>query len=187
MRALVVTELGAAPELRDVPEPVRAPGEALIELHAASINPVDLGVASGRFFAGAPPVRVFAECIAGGARYRGDDNVAITLRFADGSIGTVIYTAAGDDRLPKERLEIFGEGGVAILEDFRTLELARGGKTRTERSANQDKGFAEEMKRFLAAVREGGAMPIPFEQSLASSRATLAALDSLRRGAPVAL
>jgi len=137
--------------------------------------------------AGAPPVRVSAECIAGGAKYRGDDNVAITLRFADGSIGTVIYTASGDDRMPKERLEVFGEGGVAVLDDFRSLELARGGKAHRERAANQDKGFAEEMRRFLAAVREGGPMPIPFEQSLASSRATIAVLEALRTGAPVVL
>jgi len=137
--------------------------------------------------AGAPPVRVFAECIAGGARFRGDDNVVATLRFADGSVGTVTYTAAGDDRVAKERLEVFGEGGVAILDDFRSLELARGGRTRSERAANQDKGFTEEMRRFLAAVRAGGPMPIRFEESLASSRATLAIVESLRSGAPVDL
>jgi NADPH2:quinone reductase len=56
VRALVVAELGKQPEGRDVPEPVRGSGEALLEMLAASINPVDLGVASGRFFAGAPPV-----------------------------------------------------------------------------------------------------------------------------------
>ena len=132
----------------------------------------------------APPLRVFAEGITAGGRYRGDDNVSITLRFADGSIGTLVYTTLGDDRLPKERLEVYGEGGVAILDDFRTLELLRGGRIRRVRSANQDKGFEEEIRRFLAAVCAGGEMPIPFEQSLASSRATLAALDSLRTGAP---
>lgn len=137
--------------------------------------------------AGAPPVRVSAECIAGGAKFRGDDNVIAVLRFADGSIGTVIYTAAGDDRMPKERLEVYGEGGVAILEDYRTLELSRGGRNRTEKFAGQDKGFTEEMRRFLAAVRAGDAMPIPFEQSLASSRATIAIVEALRSGAPVAL
>ncbi len=137
--------------------------------------------------AGAPPVRVSAECIAGGARCRGDDNVIATLRFADGSIGTVIYTAAGDDRRPKERLEVFGEGGIALLDDFRALELSRGGRVRTERSPGQDKGFKEEMARFLAAVRSGGAMPIPFEEALTSTRATIAILESLRSGAPVLL
>jgi predicted dehydrogenase len=137
--------------------------------------------------AGAPPVRVFAECIAGGARYRGDDNVAATLRFADGSVGTLVYTALGDASVPKERLEVYGEGGVAILDDFRRLELARAGRVRRERSSGQDKGFGEEMRLLLAAVRGGTPMPIPFEQSLASSRATLAILESLRTGSAVSL
>jgi polar amino acid transport system substrate-binding protein len=137
--------------------------------------------------AGAPPVRVFAESIAGGARWRTDDNVALTLRFADGSLGTIVYAALGDPRQPKERLEVLGEGRVAALEDFRELRLAAGGRVRRLRSAGQDKGFEEEMRRFLESVRRGGPMPIPFEQSLATSRATLAALESLRRGAPVEL
>ena len=137
--------------------------------------------------AGAPPERVAAEGIAGDSRYRGDDNVAVTLRFADGSVATLIYTALGDDRMPKERLEVYGEGSVAVLDDFRSVELARGGRVRRVRAANQDKGFEEEMRRFLAAVRSGGEMPIPFSQSLASSRATLAVLESLRSGAPRAL
>jgi predicted dehydrogenase len=137
--------------------------------------------------AGAAPTRVFAECIAGDTRYRGDDNVAITLRFADGSVASVVYTAAGDARQPKEYLEVFGEGGMAILDDFRTLRLAREGRLRRMRSANQDKGFEEEMRQFLEAMRSGGEMPIPFEQSLQSSRATLAAVESLRSGAPVPL
>jgi len=137
--------------------------------------------------AGAPPTRVFAEGIAGDTRYRGDDNVSITMRFADGSIATVLYTALGDSRQAKEHLEVFGEGRIARLDDFRSLELHSGGKTRKERSANQDKGFEEEMRRFLAAVREGGAMPIPFEQLVGTTRATLAAVESLRTGAPVDL
>jgi polar amino acid transport system substrate-binding protein len=134
--------------------------------------------------AGAPPRRVFAESIAGDTRYRGDDNVSLTLRFADGSVASIVYTAAGDSRVPKEYLEVFGEGRVAILQDFRTLSLTRDGGTRKFRSANQDKGFEEEMRRFLAAVRSGGPPPIPFEQSLATTRATFAALASLRSGQP---
>lgn len=135
--------------------------------------------------AGAPPTRVFADAIAGGSAYRSDDNVTATLRFGDGSIGTVVYTAAGDDRLPKERLEVYGEGSAAILDDFRSLQLSQGGRGRTERSANQDKGFDEEMRLFVAAVRAGGPMPVPFEQALASSSATLAIVESLRTGTPV--
>jgi predicted dehydrogenase len=137
--------------------------------------------------AGALPTRVFAESIAGDTRYRGDDNVSITIRFADGSIATVLYTALGDSRQGKEFLEVFGEGRTARLDDYRTLELQADGKTRKERSANQDKGFVEEMRRFLAAVRSGGEMPIPYAQLVGSTRATLAAVESLRTGAPVDL
>jgi len=136
---------------------------------------------------GAPVQRVFAENFAGSAKFRGDDNVIVSLRFADGSVGSLLYTAAGDDRISKERIEVYGDGAVAILEDFRSLELARAGRGRTERSSNQEKGFPEEMQRFLEAVRSGGPMPIPFEQSRASTMATLAITESLRTGAPVAL
>jgi predicted dehydrogenase len=137
--------------------------------------------------AGARPTRVFAECIGGGSRYRGDDNVAVTLRFADGSIGTLTYTALGDPSLGKESLEVYGEGGQAILDDFRTLLLARGRKTERMRAANQDKGFGLEMRRWVAAVADGGPPPIPFEELAATTRATLAAAESLRTGAPVDL
>ncbi len=137
--------------------------------------------------AGALPTRVSAESIAGDSRYRSDDNVTITLRFADGSVATVLYTAMGDNRQGKEYLEVFGEGRMAVLDDFRTLALSAKGRTHRTKSANQDKGFVEEMRRFLAAVRAGGEMPIPFAQSAASTRATLAALESLRRGTPVTL
>jgi predicted dehydrogenase len=137
------------------------------------------------FLAGAPPVRVYGESIGGGSRFRGDDNVAITIRFADGSVGTLTYTASGDSTLGKEYLEVYGEGGVAILDDFRTLVLARNRKQERVKAANQDKGFETELRRFVAAARSGGEMPIPFDQLLASSRATIAATESLQRGTPV--
>lgn len=137
-----------------------------------------------QFLAGAKPVRVHAESISGDSRYRGDDNVSLTIRFADGSVGSLLYTSMGDSQLPKESLEVFGEGRVARLSDYRTLELISHGRSKTSRSANQDKGFREELRRFMAAVKQGGEMPIPFEQSAATTRTTLAALESLSTGLP---
>lgn len=137
--------------------------------------------------AGEPPEQVFAVSIAGDTRYRADDNVSITLRFGDGSVATVLYTAVGDSRLPKEYLEVHGEGRSAILDDFRRLTLAGDRKTRNLKNANQDKGFDEEMRLFLEAVRSGGEMPIPFAELDATSRATLGVLESLRSGEPVKL
>ena len=132
--------------------------------------------------AGAPPVRVQAESIPGAGRFRADDNVVVTTRFADGSVGTLTYTSMGDARLAKENLEVFSEGKVALLDDYRALRLLGGGAEKKSKSANQDKGFDTEIRLFLEAVTAGSPMPIPFEASVGTTRITLAALESLRSG-----
>jgi predicted dehydrogenase/threonine dehydrogenase-like Zn-dependent dehydrogenase len=81
-----------------------------------------------------------------------DDQASITLEFADGSVGTLIYAAGGDRGLPKERFEAFGDGRAVVLEDFRSSEhWSRGRRTRL-RTRRQDKGFSQEMAAFCDAV-----------------------------------
>jgi predicted dehydrogenase len=109
------------------------------------------------------------------------DNVQVTLRFADGSLGTLSYLANGDRSLSKERLEVFCGGNVAVLDDFRVLELTRNGNTRRW-SHTQDKGHHAIWKAFLASLRAGGPPPIAYQQLLGGARATLAAVRSLETG-----
>ena len=52
----------------------------------------------------------------------------VSLRFANGSEGTISYLANGDRSFSKERIEVFGGGSAAVLEDFRRLELVRNGR-----------------------------------------------------------
>jgi predicted dehydrogenase/threonine dehydrogenase-like Zn-dependent dehydrogenase len=104
-----------------------------------------------------------------------NDNVVCSLRFADGSQGTISYLANGDKSYSKERIEVFGGGTVAVLEDFRRLELVRGGKKRVFRSAlRQDKGHRGEWEAFVTAIRTGAESPIPFHEIINTMRATLA-------------
>src|SRR3954453_6354711 len=56
MRAAIVSEYGAAPEVGERAEPQAAEGQALVELLAAALNPADLAIASGSFPAGSPPL-----------------------------------------------------------------------------------------------------------------------------------
>ena len=56
MRAAWIEEVGASPSLRDVPDPVRGEGQALVEVTAAPLNPIDLSTAAGRFYGGLPDV-----------------------------------------------------------------------------------------------------------------------------------
>lgn len=134
------------------------------------------------FLVGASPVEVFARGIPDSGRYH-QDNLVMTFTFTDGSVGTVSYLANGDRMLPKERLEVFCSGRVAVLDDFRRLELIRQGRRRVLRSAwRQDKGHRGEWLQFVQAIVQGEAAPIPYAQLFAISRAAILAQRALQSG-----
>ena len=134
------------------------------------------------YLTGALPVRVRASGTPDGDRYR-EDNVVLMLDFEDGSVGTIGYAAGGDPALGKERVEAFGGSAVAVLDDYRSLELHRGGRLRRERSRLlQDKGHRGEWEAIGRALRTGSEMPIPLESLVATSLTTFAALRALRGG-----
>jgi predicted dehydrogenase/threonine dehydrogenase-like Zn-dependent dehydrogenase len=137
------------------------------------------------FLAGALPVQVHAWALPNKGRYR-DDNVVIILEFADGSLGTITYTANGDKSFPKERVEVFGSGVVAVLDDFRRLELVHNGHRKVVKSRlRQDKGHWGEWEAFVAALRNGALPPIPFKDIVTTTLATFAIVESLRKGTQV--
>jgi polar amino acid transport system substrate-binding protein len=134
---------------------------------------------------GAPIQNVYTAGMANGGRYH-DDNVSITLAFADGSVGNILYLANGDPLLPKERVEVFCQGATAALDDFCRLVLYRDGQ-RTVKKSVQDKGHRAEVQAFVVAVRGAAESPVPFAEYVMSTRATLAAVESLRQGRSVAV
>jgi predicted dehydrogenase len=139
------------------------------------------------FIAGAWPVRVQTHALVNGGLYS-DDNLTIQFEFANGSQGTITYVANGDKAYSKERVEVFGGGAVGVLEDFRELELSRGGRKQSERSRlKQDKGHRAEWEAFAKTLREGGPSPIGFDEIVAVSLATLRALASRHLGEPMAV
>ncbi len=113
------------------------------------------------------------------------ENVLATLVFADGSLGGLLYSGAGDTRLPKERVEVFGAGVAAVLDDFRRLDIYQHGRRTTVKS-RQNKGHREEIAYFVD-VALGRVDPPSPESYLASTRATLAIVESLRSGQSVSL
>jgi polar amino acid transport system substrate-binding protein len=137
------------------------------------------------YLAGSLPVRVFAEEIGRDARSR--QNVTITLRLANGSVGAIHYLATGDPAVPKEHIEVFGGGRVAQLDNFRRLTLFHANRGRRYRLFNQAKGHAEEMALFAKALREGGPIPVPLSDAVAVTRATFLVNQSLEQGSPVNL
>ena len=131
------------------------------------------------FLVGAPPVSVTAHALPNNGKYR-EDNVSMTFTFPDGSIGIVDYLANGDKSFPKERVEVFGRGQIAVLDDFVSLLTVKNGKRKEERRA-QNKGWVDEWKVFAEAIREGGEPPIPYDQLIGVTKSTFAAVESLRK------
>ena len=100
-----------------------------------------------------------------------DDKMSVTLAFADGSIGTVHYFASGHKSYPKETLEVFSEGRVLRMENFRITHGYGFPKFKVLRTRRQDKGHNAEVVAFIDAIGRGGAPLIPFsERSRTSSR-----------------
>ena len=131
------------------------------------------------FLCEAAPTSVSAR----GVTSAGGQDVIASLEFADGSQGTISYLCSGDRAFSKERVEVFGGGSVAVLDDFRRLELVRRGRKSSSRSwLKQDKGHAAEWKAFCESIRSGGRAPISFEEIVASTRATIRIVDALRSG-----
>jgi len=137
------------------------------------------------FLVGKPPIRVRAAGLPDGERYR-QDNVSMILTFEDGSIGSLTYLANGDKSFPKERVEVFCGGRVAVLDDFRSLELIHNGhRQKFTARLRQDKGHQALWQAFVEAVRQGGSPPIPYDHLLGVTRASFAAVESLRQQADV--
>lgn len=132
------------------------------------------------FLVGETPVSVTAHALPNNGKYR-EDNVSMTFIFPDGSIGVVDYLANGDKSYPKERVEVFCGGKIAVLDDFVSLQTVEDGKKK-ETKGTRDKGWANEWKVFTKSIREGGEPPIPYEQLIGVTNSIFAAVDSIRIG-----
>ena len=139
------------------------------------------------FLAGSPIVEVEARSVGNSGRYSGG-NALVSLRFGNGSEGRISYLASGDRAFSKERIEAFGGGRTAVLEDFRQLELVRDGRKETIHSRwRQDKGHGGEWAAFTQSVQQREEAPIRFADLVCSTLATLLIDESVGTGRRLAV
>lgn len=100
------------------------------------------------------------------------DKAVISLRFDDGSVASIQYLANGHNAFPKERIEVFSEGRVFQIDNFRALRVW-GDSLSEQKLWRQDKGNAACMAAFLNAVETGQPAPIPFDELLNVTDVTL--------------
>jgi predicted dehydrogenase/threonine dehydrogenase-like Zn-dependent dehydrogenase len=112
-----------------------------------------------RFLVGAPIEEFYARSMSSDGAPR--DTASISLRFADGSIGTVHYFSNGSRGFSKERIEGFAGGRTLQLENFRLLRGFGWNERVATRAWRQDKGQRQLAEEFVKRVRSGGQPLIP--------------------------
>jgi predicted dehydrogenase/threonine dehydrogenase-like Zn-dependent dehydrogenase len=122
------------------------------------------------YLTGANVIKVEATPIGGYSRqWRSSDNFSATVAYDDGSVCNLIYTALGHTGYPKERLDIFGEGKVISLDDYRSLSVV-GVRGADWQSQTSDKGQLDELKSLAACLRKNKPWPISLEEQLSATR-----------------
>ncbi|PWB54417.1 MAG: oxidoreductase [Anaerolineales bacterium] len=138
-----------------------------------------------QYITGANPVSVWSHTIAGNNREDiiNVDNATLSISFSDGSIGTIIYASNGDKSFPKERIEVFCDSSIAVLDDFRSLKLIRDGRVKKiSGKFGQDKGFENEMEAFINTAIDNNPVPVCFESYILTTKVTFGALESQKNG-----
>jgi predicted dehydrogenase len=171
-KSIVMTvNAGAIPEGHWVHDPVEGGGRVIGEL----CHFVDLA----RFLVGCP-IRDARIQTVGGDRMRRDDTVSVLLTFADGSWAAIHYLANGHRAFPKERVEVFCEGRILQLDNFRRLQGFGWRGFERQNLWRQDKGQRQCVQAFVTAVERGQASPIPLQELLEVSRVTVALGEAAR-------
>ena len=133
------------------------------------------------FLTGAKVVEVTAQAIKpASGYYTHTDNFVTNLRFDDGSVGSLTYTALGSKDYPKEKLDVFVDGKVLAMDDYLELTVT-GARQPGVSSRLQQKGHSEELKAFAQCIRQGGNWPIPLWEQIQATDISFQVEKFLRR------
>jgi predicted dehydrogenase/threonine dehydrogenase-like Zn-dependent dehydrogenase len=113
------------------------------------------------------------------------DNASILLRYQNGSQGVINYFSNGSKAYSKERIEVYSQNRTAVIDNFRKSHYH--GFKGSGLSKGQDKGHAEQFKRFYHSLCDGGPAIVSYEETMNASRAAIAAVESLKQGAWIGL
>ncbi len=127
--------------------------------------------------------RVISVCMnaLGESPQENTDNASILLRYENGSNAVINYFANGSKAYAKERIEVFAQEKVLVLDNWRNLE-GYGIQGFSKMKGRMDKGHANQFAQLTQRAQKGGMPLIPFESIVNTSRAAFAAIRSLKEG-----
>ncbi len=134
------------------------------------------------YLTGAQVKKVQAQGINPRTGYYGvNDNFVVSISFDDGSVATLTYTALGNTAHTKEQLDLYVDGKVILMNDYKTLDIT-GVKQKGLTTRRIEKGQVEELRAFGEAITTGSSWPIPLWQQLQATRIALQVEDQIGPG-----
>jgi predicted dehydrogenase len=141
-----------------------------------------------QYLTGSNPVRVYAERVSGDNRaIVNSDNLAVTVKFQDGSIGSIVYAGSGDKSFSREQIEIFSEGKTVIIRDFKETQFYYSGKKKSFKTINQEMGYKEELQHFFDIISGKLSPGITPGEMFYSTQAVFSIVTSLSTGRPASI
>ena len=136
------------------------------------------------YLVGAKPVSISVESLnPPHENLLATDNVSVQIRFVDGSVCTLLYTALGHPGLGKERMELFFDGKAMVMDDYVSLQGFGLPASFNEKASAVDKGHEPLLRQFFASLQERALpMPISRERLIDVAHLTLVSDALARRG-----
>lgn len=104
------------------------------------------------------------------------DNCVITVKYEDGSVCTLTYTGQGSKEYGKEYFELFVDGAVIVMDDYKALK-GYGIKVNEMKTMGSEKGQFEELVAFHGAITHGDGHPIPIWQMEQATKLSIIAQE----------
>jgi predicted dehydrogenase/threonine dehydrogenase-like Zn-dependent dehydrogenase len=108
------------------------------------------------------------------------DNASILLRYENGSTGVINYFSNGNKAYSKERIEIYSQEKTLILDNFQSLK-GFGFKNFSSLKTSLDKGHKRQFELLIDRIKNGGEPLIPFDEIINTTKASFAAIESLKK------
>jgi predicted dehydrogenase/threonine dehydrogenase-like Zn-dependent dehydrogenase len=129
----------------------------------------------------ARPISVTAKTIRPDNLTQDDlENVIVIVEYDDGSVGNLLYLTQGDNKVPKEYMEVFGGGLSVQMNNFESLYIFKDGKSLKPKLEKFNKGHKEGIENFVDHIKRGQYMPIAIDSLLDTTLVTLATKESIK-------
>ncbi len=107
------------------------------------------------------------------------DNASILLKYDNGTNAVINYFANGSKAYSKEHIEAYNQEKTLVLDNWRILR-GYGTKGFSRMKTKLDKGHKNQFRLLVESIQKGGQPIVPFDEIVNTTRASFAAIKSLK-------